>query len=104
MELSSQNAIPSQEIDQFRQRCLSFLIEAAVQIMKRFPFREAMYKNLEVLVSEVVKSKKVTSLAPLILSFPTLVSSDTVQAIDTEWRLLKNTDLETPAGVSPIQF
>ena len=44
MELSRQNAIPSQEIDQFRQRCLSFLIEAAVQIMKRFPFHEACTK------------------------------------------------------------
>ena len=104
MTLSKQHTTPTVANELFHQSCLSFYIEAAVQIMKRFPFRDSTFQHLEALDPATLKSKTVTSLAPLMSAFPTLVSDEAVQPIDTEWRMLRNTDLGTQPDITPVQF
>lgn len=106
MALTNQQNIPSVAIEDFRKRCLAFYTEAALQIMKRFPLSDTTMQNLEALDPSNVKHRSIPSLAPLMAAFPSLVTNETVQAVDTEWRLLQNTDLDiqAQAGVTPIKF
>lgn len=93
MSLHQGHNLPLQDVQIFRQRCQIFLLEAAIQICKRFPFAEATFQHLEVLDPDVVRSRSVDSLAALMSSFPSLVPSQAVQAMDSEWRLLRNSDI-----------
>lgn len=77
----------------FQLRCLDFLIEAALQIKKRFAFNDPTLKHLQVLSPDVVKSRKVTTIAPLIKRFDYIVPSSDTQEIDSQWRILRNTDV-----------
>lgn len=99
-----QQTISSKAKEDFRQRCLPFYTEAAVQIMSRFPLYDATFQNLQALEPATVKNKSVQSLAPLMAAFPSLVIDETVQTIDTEWRLLQNTDIGTQLGITPAKF
>lgn len=95
--------LPSQDVLVFRQRCQTFYIEAVTQICKRFPFADVTFQNLKVLDPLVVKSKSVDSLAPLMTSFPSLVPEHIEQDVDTEWRLLRNSDvLSYDVGTTPF--
>lgn len=67
----------------FRQRCQFFLIEAAAQISKSFPFDNAVIQNFKVLEPLTVKGKSDASLAPL-MTFPSQVTDQSIQDIDTE--------------------
>lgn len=93
MSLCQEQALPLHDVQVFRQRCQIFLIEAVTQISKRFPFDGTVFQNLKVLDPLSVKSKSVASLVPLMASFPSLVTDQTLQDIDTEWRLLRNSDM-----------
>lgn len=84
MSLYQEQALPAQLVQVFRQRCQTFLIEAVTQISKRFPFDDVVFQNFMALDPLTVKSKSVTSLAPLMTSFPSLVTDQTIQHIDTE--------------------
>lgn len=37
-------------------------------------------------------------------AFPSLVNEETVQKIDTEWRLLHNINVWNEAGITPVKF
>ena len=105
MSLCEEKTVPAQAVQVFRQRCQTFLIEAVTQTSKRFPFDNEVFQNLKVLDPLTVKSKSVTSLAPLLTSFPSLVTDQTIQDIDTEWRLLRNSDmLRCDDDLPPTQF
>ena len=104
MELIHKNIFASLNVDLLWHHCLSFIIEAAVQIMKRFPLQDMTYKNIEILDPKVEKSKNVVSLVPLLASFTSLTIPENVKAHDTEWRLLRNTDLRSPENFIPIEF
>lgn len=81
--LIDQQAVPSVAVEEFRQRCLCFYTESAVQIPNRFPLRNATLQNLESLDPATVKKRSVPSLDPLMAAFPSLLSEETVKKIDT---------------------
>lgn len=105
--LSQPHLFPQQAVQQFKLRCLDFLIEAAVQISKRFPMQNETFKHLEALDPAVVKEKSIQTLAPLMMNFPSLVSDEKRQKIDTQWRILRNTHttiVTENQTMTPIKF
>lgn len=104
MTLSQQHNIPPHAIQDFHQSCLAFYIEGATQIRTRFPFNDASFKQLEAFDPRVVNDKSLPSLIPLMSSFPTLVNDSQIQSIDSEWRLLRNTELDTEDCSTPLKF
>lgn len=96
MSLSQdRQTLPSQDMQVFCQSCQMLFIVAETQICKRFPFADVTFQNLEVLDPLIVRRESVDLLAPLMTSFPSLVPQRTVQDIDTEWRLLRNSEVLT---------
>lgn len=107
MTLSQPHSIPPQAVEQFKLRCLDFYIEGALQISKRFPLGDKVFQQLDVLDPKVVKAKSVPSLGPLMNGFPLLVNNETLQKIDSEWRMLRNavsTFLTDNPDITPIKF
>lgn len=105
--LSQPHSIPPQAVEQFKLKCLDFYIEGALQISKRFPFDNKVFQLLEALDPKVVEAKSVPSLGPLMNHFPLLVSNETLQKIDTEWRMLRSTVstiLANNPDMTPIKF
>lgn len=86
----------------FRLKCLDFLIESAEQIKKRFPFDDRTFEKLRVLNPDIVKTKEVKSIAPLLDRFKNIVEDSAVQEIDTQWRLLRNTDEVISSGEKDV--
>jgi hypothetical protein len=78
---------------ELRKNCLSFYVEAAHQIYKRFSFnsKEAqLIKSLSFLVpSNIAKTDSIGSVAG---SFPNIVTD--INDLDREFRLLKNSDID----------
>lgn len=83
----------SQQLHVLRTRCLSFYVEGARQIRKRYDFDNTVLKSLEVLDPEIVRSGSVSSIFNLCNAFPNLISEENFQTIDNEWRLLRNTKI-----------
>lgn len=88
----------------FRKRCLQFFIEAANQINQRFDFNDQILLNMSLLNPKNVLDKKGDSIIPLQMHFPNLVSENKLQALDNEWRLLKNTNLELKPDLTVERF
>ncbi|KAG0442935.1 hypothetical protein HPB47_015472 [Ixodes persulcatus] len=78
----------------FRLRCLDFYIESIEQILKRVPFRESTLSNLEFLDPIVARTRSAPSAAPLARAFPNVISGESLQSLDTKWRILRNIDLD----------
>lgn len=78
----------------FRLRCLEFYIESVEQILKRLPFREATVANLELLDPVTARTGSAPSIAPLAAALPNVVGLGSLQTLDTEWRVLRNADLD----------
>ncbi len=104
MTLAQQQNIPPQAVEEFQKCCLAFYIEGATQIRKKFPVSDDTFKHLEALDPKVVQAKSLPSIAPLMSSFPTLANEHFVQKIDSEWRLLRNSELVSGECEAPIQF
>ncbi|XP_072381987.1 uncharacterized protein [Diabrotica undecimpunctata] len=81
----------------FQLRCLDFYIESCNQIVKRMPLESNKLKELSNIGPAKVKSGEISSITHMCGLFPGLVLSSTssnipTQVIDTEWRLLRNTE------------
>lgn len=61
-------------------------------------------KKLEAIDPQVVIEKRISSIAPLATSFPSLVPEREMDKIDAEWRLLRNTEMDLPADASVQRF
>ncbi|XP_050515456.1 uncharacterized protein LOC126890507 [Diabrotica virgifera virgifera] len=90
----------------FRKRCLEFFVEAAKQISQRFDFNDPVLINLNLIsVNNILLlQKKNRSIIPLVRHFPNLVAENQLQVLDNEWRLLRNTDLESDQNVNIEEF
>ena len=80
-------------IQQFRLKCLDFLIQAVASIFKRFDCNNPVFQNLEFFDPAVVMSRKNESIVALAKFFSNLVRDEDLQALDTEWRLLRNDEV-----------
>lgn len=89
--LLNDNSLTADQLNLFRTRCLQFYIEASEQIIQRFPLKNNPLKDLNVLAPENVKKGIQPSLIPLCRAFSGLVNVKDYQDIDTQWRLLRNT-------------
>ncbi|CAG5007296.1 unnamed protein product [Parnassius apollo] len=49
-----------------------------------------MFKQMQFLDPQAVKSRRINSLVTLAVKFPNLISVDELQQLDTEWRFLRN--------------
>ncbi len=104
IELRSQQ-FDRQEVDNFRKRCLDLLIEATSQIYKSFSFESQHMESFRALNPKVVFAKEIPSLVNL-LQIHSHIAID-MQAIDTEWRLLRNslgTMINVTATMKPEEF
>lgn len=87
--------ISNQEVTNFKVRCLDFYIEGVQQLFKRFPFDDNVLQRLEALDPSVVRNKSISSVVELAMRFPNIIGEDELQELDREWRLLRNTDINT---------
>ncbi|XP_072397957.1 zinc finger protein 862-like [Diabrotica undecimpunctata] len=88
----------------FRKRCLEFFVEAAKQITQRFDFDDPVLININLISVKNVLEKKSHSIVPLVRHFPNLVSENELQLVDNEWRLLRNTDIDSDENVDIEHF
>lgn len=84
--------LSADQLNLFRTRCLQFYIEASEQIIHRFPLKNNPLKELNILDPENVKKGIHPSIIPLCRLFPSIIDAKDYQSIDTEWRLLRNTE------------
>lgn len=76
----------------FRLRCLDFYVEACKQITERFPLKRNIIKFFEFIDPSVVKQGSLASISHIAILFPNILKDDKLQQLDSEWRLLRNTD------------
>lgn len=69
-------------------------MELLDQIKVRFPFEREELKHMSILNPDNVFNKKHPSVIPLAISFSNVISQNDYNAIDSEWRLLMNSELE----------
>ncbi|XP_049268465.1 uncharacterized protein LOC119379780 [Rhipicephalus sanguineus] len=101
---SRECALTAEQSQFFRLRCLDFYVESVDQILKRIPFQESVLRHLELLDPAVCMNGSAASIAPLAQAFPNLVSGKTMQALDTEWRYLRNADIPVSKESSLHEF
>lgn len=80
-------------VHNFQMRCLDFMIEGVDQIYQRIPLQDTVLQNLSFLNPDKVES--LPSLAHIASSFPNIISLDEIQNLDTEWRMLKNSEFSS---------
>ncbi|KAH9364909.1 hypothetical protein HPB48_003559 [Haemaphysalis longicornis] len=94
----------SEQHRSFSLRCLELYIESVEQILNRVPFQEATVANLELLDRVIARTGSAQSIAPLVAAFPKVVGLDSLQTLDTEWRVLRNVDLNVRMDASLHEF
>jgi hypothetical protein len=87
-----------------RARCLDFYIEGATQIQNRFDFSSSVLQNMELLNPHVIFNEDRESIMPLTTHFPNLVTKNNLQALDLEWRQLRNSNLKFDDNASICTF
>lgn len=95
------------ELQNFRTRCLDFLIESCAQIYKRFDAKSTsmkILKDLSIISPEQVISKKHITIASLGMHFPNLVPANKLNDLDREWRQLRNIDMNELNNVNVSEF
>lgn len=100
MFLVKDNQLNSEQKHILFVRCLNFYKEGAKQISKRFDFNSAVLQSLEAIDPAVVQSKTIKSIMNLASHFPNLVPECNLQTLDSEWRLLLNSDIEFDMSIS----
>lgn len=88
--LSNSNNLTNHQIENFRLRCLDFYIEACKQITSRFPLSNNVIQKLSIISPEKVKQGDIPSIVDVALLFPHCVNKSELQNLDSEWRLLRN--------------
>lgn len=86
----SEIKLTQDQLQFFRLRCLDFYIEACSQIIQRFSLRNNPIKKFEFLDPAIVKSGTIQSISDVAILFPNIVNNNDLQALDTEWRILRN--------------
>lgn len=81
-----------EQLNLFRVRCLDFYVEACQQIVTRFPLKNNPLKEVTILEAVNVKSGKTNSVISVCRLFPNVIDLKHFQDIDTEWRILRNTE------------
>ncbi|XP_072384804.1 zinc finger BED domain-containing protein 5-like [Diabrotica undecimpunctata] len=84
--------LTSDQINFFRLRCLNFYKEACSQIVRRFALKENVIKLFNFIDPSIVKGGQINSITQVALLFSNLIKDNYLQALDSEWRLLRNTD------------
>lgn len=96
--------LDSSQVHILRTRCLDFLIEGAVQINQRFDFNNAILKNMTLINPVTILKGKNDSIIPLVKNFPNIIHENDFQALDNEWRLLRNTKIECSVEICADEF
>lgn len=105
ISFASNSSITANDIKTFKLRCLDFYIEGAKQIKTRYKFDDPIAIKLEFLDQDVVQSRKISSLVETAVLFPSLLNFEDVQALDTEWRNLRNnTSLHSPNAMALEEY
>ncbi|CAH1111420.1 unnamed protein product [Psylliodes chrysocephalus] len=97
----------AEELQNFRTRCLDFLIESYAQIYKRFNAKSTsmkILKDLSIISPEQVISKKHNTIASLGMHFPNLVLANQLNELDREWRQLRNIDINDLKNLNISEF
>ena len=93
MSLHTCHSIEKQNLRNFRLRCLDFYIESASQLLYRFNLTDSLLESLKALDPQCILMKTIPSIALLASKFPNLVPENDLNTIDTEWHLLRNTEI-----------
>jgi len=89
--LLKEKKVTALQISEFKNRCLSFYVEATQQIYVRFPFQNMeMLKHLKILESKIIFNSEICSLGPLASHLPILTKNINLDDFDREWRKLSN--------------
>lgn len=89
--LLKEKQVTASQVTAFKNRCLSFYIEATQQINIRFPFQSMeLLKNLKILEPKIVFQSEIFSLGPLASNLPILTKNTNLDDLDREWRKLSN--------------
>lgn len=78
------------DVKNFKLNCLSFYVELAVQIKRRFKFNDQLLKFMTNLHPRKVVSGEIQSIAGINAFFPQLV--DDLESLNTEFRMLADID------------
>ncbi|KYN50523.1 hypothetical protein ALC57_00163, partial [Trachymyrmex cornetzi] len=80
--------LSSVELHSFKIRALDFLVTVSQEIKKRFNFKSATLRSVEMLDPINALSGKYTSIVPLVNQFPNCIELNDLEALNLEWRLL----------------
>jgi hypothetical protein len=86
--------LSTEQLHILRARCIDFYIEGAIQIQNRFDFCSTVLQNMGLLNPHVIFNEDRESIMPLATHFPNLVTKNNLQALDLEWRQLRNSNLK----------
>lgn len=90
--LLTDKLLTKEHIHFFKTRALMFYIEACDQVVQRFPLKNNPLRELRVFEPENVKKGNLPTIVSICRNFPILIKPTDFQKIDTEWRLLRNTN------------
>ena len=92
--------IPKNDLDEVKQRCLTFLVQATKQVQMRLPENVTVFRDMASVSPEEVL--KVTDLTSLTSRFPNITNS--VDDVNKEVRLLKVADLPEDLKSDAVKF
>jgi hypothetical protein len=84
--------LSTEQLHILRARSIDFYIEGAIQIQNRFDFSSTVLQNMGLLNPHVIFNEDRESIMPLATHFPNLVTKNNLQALDLEWRQLRNSN------------
>lgn len=102
--VASIHTLEQEQAHLLRTRCLDFFVEACIQINLRFDFNNEILQNMRIINPLDVIEKKFSTIIPLAKNFPNLVNENDLQILDTEYRLLRNTEVEWSVNISTENF
>ena len=92
--------IPKKDLDEVKQRCLTFLVEATKQVQLRLPENVSVFRDMaSISPEEVFKVQELTSLAT---RFPKITSN--IDDLNKEVRLLKVADVPEDLKSNAVKF
>ncbi|XP_058839742.1 uncharacterized protein LOC131695289 [Topomyia yanbarensis] len=90
--IKSNNLIQRNDVTQFLTNIMNYYISLANQIQIRIHFEEPVLVNMIIIDPKNVIERVHESILPLINAFPNLVTSETIQEMDSEFREVRNVD------------
>lgn len=91
----AQNIVSREEKSIFLTKCLDFYVEGVHQLYKRFPLKSSYVQTLKNLqFMDPTNMNNIISIAPAAMNFVSKLNID-LNEIDMEWRMLRNTSIET---------